>query len=401
MNQTVSRLRILVLLAWAALIAWWLVKPDVVLPPGVIPAGAGAAGEPLYWFKGNTHSHARLTVGDYTHGDSTPEEVAAWYRDHGYHFMALTDHNRYSADLGMDREGFLVIPGMEVTSDHRYPSVSQEGERMIHATALNTDGPVEWAFTSPDKAAILDEQARRIRARGGVHILNHPNYRFQVELADILAAGEVRLMEVYNAHPRSIHAGHSGFRPGVEELWDRVLGTGRLVYGVAADDAHDFRWYRQAMRRFGTAPPGGAWIMVRASRLDAGGIGAALERGDFYASTGVHLSKVSADDGVYEVTIDMNRTRAESGHRWVRAAAPVVASDDSHFVIEFIGPHGRVLHATHDHESARLPLQELEGYVRAKITYLEKAERWPGEDRARAFYAWTQPAMLARAASGE
>ena len=39
------------------------------------------------WYKGNLHTHT--TRSD---GRKSPEEVMALYRDHGYDFLALTDH---------------------------------------------------------------------------------------------------------------------------------------------------------------------------------------------------------------------------------------------------------------------------------------------------------------------
>ena len=41
------------------------------------------------WWKGNTHTHTW-----WSDGDSPPETVASWYRDRGYHFLVLSDHNR-------------------------------------------------------------------------------------------------------------------------------------------------------------------------------------------------------------------------------------------------------------------------------------------------------------------
>ena len=205
--------------------------------------------------------------------------------------------------------------------------------------------------------------------------------------------GNIGLIEVYNAHPRSNQAGHAGFRPAVEDLWDQLLTGGNLVYGVAADDAHDFKWYRQILRRFGTAPPGGAWIMIRAPVLTAENVVRALASGDFYASTGVHLKQVSSTGGYYEVELDMERTLDETRHSWVRAAAPVAGSDDSHFVIEFIGSHGRVLHSAHDQAKAGIHMEESHGYIRARVTYLEKLARPFGSNRARSYFAWTQPVM--------
>src|SRR5688500_17510951 len=69
----------------------------------------------LRWFKGNTHTHTLNSD-----GDSTPDEVVRWYREHGYHFVFLTDHN-FITDVsalqalhGAD-DRFLVIKGEEVS----------------------------------------------------------------------------------------------------------------------------------------------------------------------------------------------------------------------------------------------------------------------------------------------
>ncbi|NIP78284.1 MAG: hypothetical protein GWM90_03425, partial [Gemmatimonadetes bacterium] len=66
------------------------------------------------WFKGNTHTHT--TESD---GDSPPEYVARWYKDHGYDFLVLSDHNVFTdpAELAhLVDSTFLLIAGEEVTS---------------------------------------------------------------------------------------------------------------------------------------------------------------------------------------------------------------------------------------------------------------------------------------------
>lgn len=40
------------------------------------------------WFKGNTHMHSQ-----WSDGQAMPEIAVKWYRDHGYDFICLTDHN--------------------------------------------------------------------------------------------------------------------------------------------------------------------------------------------------------------------------------------------------------------------------------------------------------------------
>src|SRR5687767_7418599 len=40
------------------------------------------------WWKGNLHTHSF-----WSDGDDFPEMIVAWYKDQGYHFLALSDHN--------------------------------------------------------------------------------------------------------------------------------------------------------------------------------------------------------------------------------------------------------------------------------------------------------------------
>ena len=51
------------------------------------------------WFKGNLHTHTLNSD-----GDSTPHEVTTWYREHGYNFLVLTDHNHLTDITGLNGE---------------------------------------------------------------------------------------------------------------------------------------------------------------------------------------------------------------------------------------------------------------------------------------------------------
>src|SRR5262245_39448045 len=57
-----------------------------VNPPASAPAEAGPG---LYWYKGNTHTHSW-----WSDGDSPPETIVKWYKEHGYNFFMLSDHNK-------------------------------------------------------------------------------------------------------------------------------------------------------------------------------------------------------------------------------------------------------------------------------------------------------------------
>jgi hypothetical protein len=99
---------------------------------------------------------------------------------------------------------------------------------------------------------------------------------------------------VYNGHPLvnvlgdSLHASN-------ERIWDIVLthrfaSDGGPLYGLATDDSHDYHRVGTDQRNAGRG-----WISVRSSRLDADSLMVAMQRGDFYASTGVELMDVRRD----------------------------------------------------------------------------------------------------------
>src|ERR1043165_7173510 len=81
------------------------------------------------WYKGNLHTHTLNSD-----GDSTPFEVATWYREHGYQFLILTDHNYLTGVAGLNAtlgaaEKFLLIPGEEVSDNFE--------KRPVHVNAFN------------------------------------------------------------------------------------------------------------------------------------------------------------------------------------------------------------------------------------------------------------------------
>jgi hypothetical protein len=71
--------------------------------------------EVFHWYKGNTHTHTLNSD-----GDCAPDDVVRWYREHGYHFLVITDHDYFTDVDGLNAvigaEGqFLVIKGIEAS----------------------------------------------------------------------------------------------------------------------------------------------------------------------------------------------------------------------------------------------------------------------------------------------
>ena len=145
--------------------------------------------------------------------------------------------------------------------------------------------------------------------------------------------------------------------PGLEEMWDRLLTGGRLLYGVAVDDAHHFKRPGDPT----ASGPGRGWVYVRAEALEPRMISEALDRGDFYASTGVELADYTADAKHIALKV---RTTAWSKYR-----------------VQFIGREGRVLAEKTDAD-ASYTFTGSEGYVRVKVI------------ESNGLMAWTQPVVV-------
>ncbi len=313
--------------------------PAVVTPlvVGLLAAvaavlGAQAPAPALRWYKGNTHTHTLNSD-----GDSTPDDVVKWYREHGYQFLVLTDHNFLTSVDGLNalhaaREKFLVIKGEEVTD--------RFGDADLHINGLDVaqEVPPQGGTSVVD---VLQRNVDAIRAANGIPHINHPNYRWSITADQLQQVRNNRIFEIFNGHPQ-INAQGGGGVPGLEEVWDAILTRGVLLYGIAVDDAHNFKDPGNPA----VAGPGRGWVMVRAEKLEARALLDALERGDFYASTGVVLREYQASRE--RILVDV-RTTAFSKYR-----------------IQFVGSGGRVLKEVAA-PTATYDITGTEGYVRARV----------------------------------
>jgi hypothetical protein len=300
------------------------------------------------WFKGNTHAHT--TESD---GDSSPEYVATWYKDHGYDFLVLTDHNVFTDPEALGHlvdSTFLLIPGEEVTS--RFEDAS------IHVNGLNIPGLIE-ARQAESLVATIQSNVDAIREVEGVPHINHPNFRWSFGVDELRQIENDKLLEIWNGHP-TVHNEGGGGSPGLEEIWDILLTEGKVLYGIAVDDAHHFQGEFAPDR----VNPGRGWVSVNSPSLDALELMASLESGRFYASTGVSLSDIVVTSD--RITIDIS----EAG--------------DFRFSTVFSGASGLVLAET-DENPATFDLGGRDvGYIRAKVT--DSGGR----------VAWTQPVFVTR-----
>ncbi|MBN1591264.1 MAG: hypothetical protein JW888_17260 [Pirellulales bacterium] len=403
-----------------------VVPGAVVLTVALLSAGHAAAES--HWYKGHTHAHSF-----WSDGDQFPEMVIDWYKSHGYDFHCLTDHNRlmrgeYWRKLktekrpvteeliaacrkrfgdgwlkfrgkGNEREvllktfeeireqleepgKFLMVEGEEITG--------KCGDRQVHINAINLvdlippqKGQTVVETIQADLAAVR----RQAKATGRTILahVNHPNWKhYDITASDLAHATDVRFFEVCN-NGHDINNLGDETHPSTERLWD-IANTIRLgelkkppIYGLGSDDAHSY--HRKGPRQ---PNPGRAWIMVRAEKLEIEPLLGAIERGDFYASTGVVLKKLRYDPshGTLSVEVDPKpKTRYTIEFLGTTVDADSSGKDTSKI--------GRIL-ARHEGTKATYRLRGDELFVRAAIRSDRKLEN-PPANSIDLETAWTQP----------
>jgi hypothetical protein len=382
---------------------------------------APRADAPLRWWKGNTHAHTL-----WSDGDGAPQAVVEWYRDAGYDFLVLSDHNvlaegerwfpvapdsrltqaRLEALIAAQpagdvewREGaggpelrlqtlselrarferpgeFLLVTGEEVTSEF-------EGAP-VHVNALNTR-EVLGAQRAESVRDLLATTLRAIEAQGrrlGVPTLahlNHPNFQWGVSWEDVAAVPEARFFEVSNGHPATNDLGDAA-HPSTERLWDLVLARRLteldlgLVYGLATDDGHNY--HELGPER---ANPGRGWIVVRARDLSPDALLEAMRRGDFHASSGVEIDDVRTDVSAYVVS-----PRARAGEVLVTRFLGLRATPQG------FGEPGELLLETAQ-QPARYVFAGDEVYVRAVVSSSLAHPRARAQEERQ--QAWLQPVL--------
>ena len=359
---------------------WPLGCSQPVGPGGAQPAGGAYApredaaplepgrSEVAGYLRGSTHVHTAHSGDSHTSID----EVVAWYVAHGYDFIVLTDHNRVSDYTGS--APLVVLRGIELTHNPATcepPPPEADGKCRIHvngigltaaaaaAEAAGRPPALEWKNGSSSLRVDMYQAAfDKTRELGGIIQINHPTWHWGVDgalLAELSRRGAV-LVEIANMGFPSWSAGDEK-HAGAEAVWDEALGRGAVVWGVASDDAHDYDDLAADRQAAGARvyPPGGGWVMVRAARSPEA-IRAALERGDFYSSTGVTLERAEVLDGALDVA--------------------VAASSPGRHQIVFVGKGGAVLDRV-EGRTAKFSLDRLSGgYLRAVVIRDDGAKAW-------------------------
>ena len=364
------------------------------------------------WQKGNLHTHSF-----WSDGNDFPEMIIQWYKNQGYQFIALSDHNtiakqerwyelskrdienkvleKYENAYGdwvetqtdstgvrvrlktfdeyrskLEEPGrFLIIKSEEVTSSYE--------KKPIHINVTNIQEKIE-----PVKGSSVVEIMQKTldlvhaqREKLGIPMfahINHPNFGYGISTEDLKKLNGERFFELYNGHPAVNNAGNDEY-DSTEIMWDLVnihyFDQGKpLLYGIATDDSHHYHNFTADLSNTGRG-----WVMVNSKKLETSSLIEAMEKGDFYASTGITIKK-------YVVT--KNQIRVE-----------VEPEQGVHYEILFLGYKDggeavEILERIEDTKGS-YTFQDNDLFVRVKITSDALKESPPNTQETKK--AWTQP----------
>lgn len=298
-------------------------------PPGGVPSSEGtdavvidAGGMRLessyrpraHQYRGQLHAHT--TNSD---GAQSPAAVMAAYRDHGYDFAAITDHDHNTPDPGV--KGILFVPGVE--NDHT----------CLHENRIGATTVAPGARWPQD---VIDQASRE----GSFVQINHPDWPGSYPRNPCWSDPALLAVHGYDA----VEAWNNSNDPdnsNAERRIDFLLSHGRRTDLTAVDDCHDVR---------------AAYCMVAstnvfADELSLPAVMAALKSGNFYASRGATFERIAVDGTAIEA----------------------VSSRPGDF--EFVSDGGKVVKAVPNATVARYAATGDETYVRVRL-------RGPGQRMA-------------------
>lgn len=262
------------------------------------------------FYKANFHSHS--TCSD---GKQTPEEMKRDYKEKGYSILACSDHDHLRTHNDLTEPDFLMMTAYEISFRTLEDPRSNAFKKIVDINLLAKDPNqtthiayhpstvkgyvnqgkisqeefenIKYAGTLRDMRcypANINKAIREANENGFLVTVNHPNWSL-VELSEYRMYEGAWALEIYN-HGCFIGGG----RADGEVQFEDILRSGKKIFAIATDDNHGL------MERFG------GFTMIKAEKLEYATIIKALEKGNFYASSGPEIHELYYEDGKVYIT---------------------------------------------------------------------------------------------------
>ncbi len=301
------------------------------------------------WYKGNLHCHT--TVSD---GMLTPDEIVEHYKENGYHFLSISDHDIYS-NYGdqYNSENFLLLPSVEYSailyekkgSNKRYKVHHMHGllgtkEIQEEACAglyqhMEYIPPMKF-FESWDGKKVTQEMADMLKNHGNIVTYNHPIWS-RVSGEEFMDTEGISSLEIFNYN--TVQESNTGYDV---TYWDQMLRDGKRINAFASDDSHHEGFFNDSL---------GGWISVKSESLDHDSIIKNFLDGNYYSSAGPEIYDWGIENGeVYISCSKVNKINFVAGN--------------------IINDGTSILGKKHENTltEGRFPLKGHETYVRVEVT---------------------------------
>ena len=260
------------------------------------------------FYKANLHCH---TV--YSDGEKTQEEIKELYRKAGYSVVAYTDHDVFVSRKELKDDDFLPLNAMEIEFYSPRTPESLKKRPCVHLCLIAKEedtlavplyhrtlyvkhheeenrARMVWDENEPDfvrgwEVEEINEAIALAKKKGFFVTYNHPEWSYEDATRFTRYRG-LDAMEVYNS--ASCCLGYEECNP---MHYNAMARHGVRLFPVAADDNHNRR-----------ADSFGGWVQIKAEKLEYRTITTAMEKGDFYASTGPEIYELWTEDDVLHLS---------------------------------------------------------------------------------------------------
>ena len=264
----------------------------------------------------------------------TPSKTVQKYKDAGYDFVGLTEHNLITPNPNVG--GITFIENAEEDT---------QGSGGDHILAVGINSPID------EKA---DDQSRinQISAQNGFSSLAHPNSTiYNWKINNLVSLENLKALEIYNYGEDAagkyletlVTGAYEAGRPFALDKWDTLLSNRKIVYATAGDD------YTPGNPGF----DGGA-VVVLAKNNSQAEIMDNLKAGNFYAVQGSKAPKIKITTEGQEINIESNQAGT----------------------VKFIGNGGQVFKESNNAYNAVYETVGNEVYIRAEVTGNDGLKSW-------------------------
>ena len=277
------------------------------------------------YFKTQLHTHSNISD-----GAPSPEEMKDLYKARGFQILAVTDHNLIADHSRLNDEDFLMLTGAEynINEDNDNGNRHWIQCKTYHMNFIAKRPDNLWQPFGPPRAnertqgywektnivnmehvyslECINEMIAEANRQGFLVSYNHPSWSLQ-DYTDYAGLKGLWGMEIAN-YDSSLHGSGDSNN---SRVYNDLLNQGNRLFPLGGDDAHN------------AGCIGGAWIMVGAQKLEYGSVIDALEKGDFYATTGPEIDHLSYCDGKLTIRCsDAQAITLEAGNRYFKAIMP-------------------------------------------------------------------------------